>query len=186
MVTNSTFTYYNFEGYNFISPSYAQGLTEGQFTQRAGGNLTAGAPILYPVNGVYSWIVPSYYYDTHAKITYLWGIGIMNAVNGSNFQWIPSATPISSPTGVTGLLNQAIETFVGSSVFSTINGTVQNLQSYVQNGETTVAVELNNTWYQGTANTMPFDAWVQMLSISAGSKVTIQVSGQTVVGVSAT
>jgi hypothetical protein len=185
MVTNSTFTYYNFEGANLISPSYAQGLTEGQFTQRAGGNLTAGAPILYPINGVYSWVVPSYYYDTQAKITYLWGIGVMNAVNGSNFQWIPSATPISSPIGVTGLLNQAIKTFIGTSIFSSVNGTVQNTKTYVQNGETTVAVEVDNMWYQGTANTMAFDDWIQVLSINVGSTVSLQVSGQTITGITA-
>jgi hypothetical protein len=174
------FTFYNMQGMNLVSPDYAKATVQSKLPALSNGQLFAANPVIYPAQGKFVWIVP-YYYNSGGGIVQFQGIAVMDASNAGNLVIQQSQGTIAQTR------DAALASLLGGSTgnqsqTTAVSGTVQNLVSYVQNGNTFVSVEVNGTYYLASANTLPFSEWVQALQLKVGQTVQLQVQGQEIVG----
>jgi len=170
------FTYYNMEGMNLVSPDYAEATVQSKLPALSNGQLFAANPVIYPEQAGFTWIVP-YYYDSGTGIVQFQGIAVLDASNAGNLviQQAQGTIEQTRDSALAGLLGSSTGNQTQSNA---INGTVQAAVSYVQGGNTYVSIELNGTYYYATANTLPFDQWVQALQLKPGDSVQVDVQGQ--------
>jgi hypothetical protein len=176
----SQFTFYNMEGMNLVSPDYAAATVQSKLPALSNGQLFAANPVIYPTQNKFVWIVP-YYYDSGTGIVQFQGIAVMDASNAGNLVIQPNQGSIEQTRDIAlaGLLGGGSGNQTGSNV---VNGTVQAFVTYVQSGNTYASIELNGTYYYATANSLPFDQWVQALQLKPGDAVQVQVQGTEIVG----
>ena len=179
----SQFTFYNMQGMNLVSPDYAKATVQSKLPALSTGQLFAANPVIYPANGKFVWIVP-YYYNSGSGIVQFQGIAVMDASNAGNLV-IQAAQGTIAQTRDAALASLLSGTIGNQSQTSMVAGTIQNYVSYVQNGNTFVSIEVNGTYYLASANTLPFNEWVQALQLKVGQTVQLQVQGQEIVGLKA-
>ena len=174
------FTFYNMQGMNLVSPDYAKATVQSKLPALSNGQLFAANPVIYPTGSKFVWIVP-YYYNSGSGIVQFQGIAVMDASNAGNLV-IQQAQGTIAQTRDAALASLLGGTTGNQSQTTTVKGTVQDYVSYVQNGNTFVSIEVNGTYYLASANTLPFNEWVQALKVSVGQTVQLQVQGQEIVG----
>ncbi|MDE1854065.1 MAG: hypothetical protein KGI38_10040 [Thaumarchaeota archaeon] len=179
----SQFTFYNMQGMNLVSPDYAKATVQSKLPALSNGQLFAANPVIYPSAGKFVWIVP-YYYDSGTGIVQFQGVAVMDASNAGNLVIQASHGTIAQTRDAA--LASLLSGNTGNQTQTTsVTGMVQDYVSYVQNGNTFVSVEVNGTYYQASANTLPFSEWVQLLKLQVGQMVQLQVQGQEIVGLKA-
>jgi hypothetical protein len=174
------FTFYNMQGMNLISPDYAKATVQSKLPALSTGQLFAANPVIYPDGGTFVWIVP-YYYNSGTGITQFQGVAVMDASNAGNLVIQASQGTIAQTrdAALASLLSGATG---NQSQTTAVSGAVQDVVSYVQNGNTFVSIEVGGTYYLASANTLPFDEWVQALHVQVGQTVHLQVQGQEILG----
>ncbi|HKT21426.1 MAG TPA: hypothetical protein VJR06_02205, partial [Nitrososphaerales archaeon] len=176
----SHFTFYNMQGMNLVSPGYAEATVQSKLPALSNGQLFAANPVIYPDNGKFIWIVP-YYYNSGSGIVQFQGIAVMDATNAGNLVIQASQGSIAQTRDAA--LNSLLAGSTGNqSLTTTVSGTIQDYVSYVQGGNTFVSIEVNGTYYLASANTLPFNEWVQALQLKVGETVQLQVQSQEIIG----
>lgn len=176
----SRFTFYDMRGMNLVSPDYAKATVQSKLPALSTGELFAANPVIYPANGKFIWIVP-YYYNSGSGIVQFQGIAVMDASNAGNLV-IQAAQQTIGQTRDAALASLLGGIEGNGTQPATVTGAVQDFVTYVQNGNTFASIEVDGTYYLASASTLPFNEWVQALQLKVGQNVTLQVQGQTVVG----
>jgi hypothetical protein len=177
------FTFYNMKGLNLVSPDYAKATVQSKLPALSNGQLFAANPVIYPVQSRFVWIVP-YYYASGTGIVQFQGIAVMDASNAGNLVIQQSQGTIDQTrdAAVASLLGGSNGNQTGT---LGVNGTITDVVSYVQNGNTYVSIQVNGKYYFATASSLPLSQWILALKLQVGETVQLQVQGQQIVGLKA-
>lgn len=197
VASGSNITYYNLSSFNYISPSYAQSQVHSEICQTTVCSLHATQPILYPVNGQFVYITPVYYQDPSTGNYVFDGVGVTGAAQNGATVYVHGTDPTTTRDAALSQYFNGIITNT-TTITTTINGTVQATSSYIQNGNSVIALKVNGTWYTASPPSGPtttttgsnstnlsFDDWYTIQNIQVGQQVTLTVRGTAIVAIKA-
>ncbi len=188
--TGSHGYFYNMQSMELISATAAKATIQSKLPALSGASYFTANPVLYPVGNYYAWIVPYYSQESSTGIVQLQGLGIIDAQNPSHLVSIQSSFATISSDGITKLMNSAVEQFLNGTIVqpptgntTNVTGVITNLTHFEQNGSTIVAIEVNGTYYYGSASVLPDTEMVKLLELQKSTVVTLKVVGTQIVGI---
>ena len=204
LATGGRVQFYNMEGLGMISSAAAKATVQSKLPALSGANYSTANPVLYPIGKYYAWIVPYYSTEAITSIVQLQGIGIVDAMNSAHFVTIQSQYGSVTSTGVTTMMANAVEKFLGTVVsnttssanVTTVSGYIGARVTFDQNGTTIVGIEMyandnatfiatQGVWYYGSAAMLNDTEMTDLLMQQVPSYVltTLEINGNQIVGV---
>jgi hypothetical protein len=177
--------FYDFKQSNYISGLTAEDLIEGRLPKPATGNYYAVMPLLYTVEILTStsdqrlaWYVPIYWYEDSGdsdETVYLAGFAIVDAQDTNKIALSINQEGISSEQLVRQTRLEFIKLFGGNTNLELkVTAKILNNFQYVQNGQTHIALQLEDPaypWIEATPNDLTFQEWTKLMSITPGQKI---------------
>lgn len=184
VISGTKFYYYDASGLNLVSPIYAKTTVQSKLPALSQGRYIASNPILYPIGKYFAWIVPYYYENEATNIVQLQGISILDASNAGHMILTSLPSSAASSEDIRKLLETAIESFTNTTIEThhIIHGKVTDIKSWIQNGETYIAIQINGTkYYIATPSSLTLDQWLKIMNVRINEDVTIKVKDQSII-----
>jgi hypothetical protein len=185
VISGTKFYYYDASGLNLISPIYAKTTVQSKLPALSQGRYVASNPILYPIGKYFAWIVPYYYENEVTNIVQLQGIGILDAFNAGHMILTSLSSSATTSEDIKKLLETAIENFSNATMiqsYQVVRGKVTDIKSWIQNGETYIAIQINGTkYYIATPSSVSLDQWLKIMNIKIDDNIIMKVKDQSII-----